>query len=124
VKHAVHWFEIPAADMERAKTFYQGAFGIELQEVTLANDLKLAMFPTEGGGVGGALAEHPDFYIPGSEGPLVYLNADPDLQEVLDRIEEQGGKVLVPKTQISEENGHMAVFLDSEGNRIALHSMD
>jgi predicted enzyme related to lactoylglutathione lyase len=88
----------------------------------LANNLKMALFPTETGTVGGALCEHPDFYHPGYQGPLVYLNGNPDLQIVLDRIPRFGGKVLVPKTQISEQYGYMAVFEDTEGNRLALHS--
>ena len=72
--------------------------------------------------LGGALAEHSEFYFPGNQGTLVYLNGDPDLQAVLDRLEASGGRVLVPKTQISPEYGHMAIFEDSEGNRVALQS--
>ena len=59
---------------------------------------------------------------PSRAGTLVYLNADPDLAVVLGRIEKAGGQVLVPKTQISPEFGFMAVFVDCEGNRVALHS--
>jgi hypothetical protein len=54
---------------------------------------------------------------------MVYLNANPDVQPILDRIEAAGGKIIVPKTEISPEHGHMAVFIDSEGNRMALHSV-
>ena len=65
-----------------------------------------------------------DFYKPSStEGPLIYLNGNPDVQLILDKIENAGGKILVPKTQISPEYGYMAIFLDTEGNRIALHSV-
>jgi predicted enzyme related to lactoylglutathione lyase len=123
VKDAVHWFEIPAKDLGRAKAFYEAVLGIEMTDMTLPNGLKMALFPTEPGGVGGALAEHPDFYFPGDHGPLVYLNGDPDLQAVLDRLEDAGGRVLVPRTQISPEFGYMAVFEDCEGNRVALHAV-
>ena len=57
-----------------------------------------------------------------SDGPVLYLNADPDLSDALGRVESAGGSIVMPKTQISEENGHMAFFIDSEGNRMAMHS--
>jgi predicted enzyme related to lactoylglutathione lyase len=122
MKNALNWFEIPARDIKRAKAFYEAIFDVQLGDTVLANNLKMALFPTETGTVGGALCEHPDFYHPGYQGPLVYLNGNPDLQIVLDRIPRFGGKVLVPKTQISEQYGYMAVFEDTEGNRLALHS--
>ncbi len=121
-KNAVSWFEIPAKDLQRAKAFYEVIFKTKLGEMVLANNLKMALFPTETGTVGGALCEHHEFYHPGHEGPLVYLNGSPDLQKVLDRVEAHGGKVIVPKRQISDDYGFMAVFEDCEGNRIALHS--
>lgn len=120
---AVAWFEIPATDLIRAKAFYEAILGTSFHDLELPNGLKMALFPTDPDGLGGALCQHPGFYFPGNQGPLVYLNANPDLQFVLDRVEGAGGKVLVPKTQVSEEYGHMAVFQDSEGNRIALHSV-
>jgi predicted enzyme related to lactoylglutathione lyase len=120
---AVSWFEIPAADLARAKAFYESILAISFQELNLANGLKMALFPVDSDGIGGALAQYKDFYFPGNQGPVVYLNANPDLQTVLDRVEGAGGSILMPKTQISEENGYMALFQDSEGNRIALHSV-
>ena len=89
--------------------------------------IKMRMFPLEdmmGTGVGGALVHNKEFYKPSStDGPLVYLNANPDVQNILDRIEKAGGKIAIPKTMISPEYGHMAVFIDIEGNRVALHSI-
>lgn len=120
-KNVVSWFEIPARDLQRAKLFYETIFNTKLQEL-LDNNLKMALFPTEPGSIGGSVIEHEDFYQPGYQGPLVYLNANPDLQMVLDRVAGSGGKTLIPKTQISPEFGCMAVFEDCEGNRIALHS--
>lgn len=122
MKNAVSWVEIPASDIERARQFYEAVFTITMEPMTLQNGLEMAMFPVESGGVGGALCQHEDFYHPGHEGPLVYLSANPDLQQVLDRVEQNGGKIMVSKTRISEEYGFMAVFEDSEGNRVALHS--
>lgn len=121
-KNAVSWFEIPAKDLQRAKRFYEAIFDTKLQDLKLDNNLKMSLFPTEAGGIGGSVIEHKDFYQPGYQGPLVYLNANPDLQKVLDRVNKNGGKTLVAKTQITPEFGYMAVFEDCEGNRIALHS--
>ena len=70
------------------------------------------------------LVYNKDFYKPStSDGPLIYLNGNPDVQIILDRVVPAGGKVLVPKTQISPEYGYMAVMMDTEGNRIGLHSI-
>jgi len=124
-KNAISWFEIPTIDIDRAAKFYEVIFGVSLIRLDLQN-VKMRMFPMEDqmSGIGGALCYNKDFYKPSSvEGPLLYLNGNPDVQNVLDKIEAAGGKILVPKTQISPEYGHMAVFVDTEGNRIALHSV-
>jgi predicted enzyme related to lactoylglutathione lyase len=124
-KNAISWFEIPTTDLNRAQQFYEAIFGVELIPFEAAN-FKMRMFPVEDPmtGIGGALSYAEGFYKPSAtEGPLIYLNANPDVQTVLDKIEAAGGKIIVPKTEISPEYGHMAVFIDSEGNRIALHSV-
>ena len=123
-KHAISWFEIPATDLDRASRFYETIFSTSLIPLDLDN-IKMRMFPLQDmmDGVGGAIVDSNGFHKPSStEGPLIYLNGNPDLQQVLDRIEGAGGKIMVPKTQISEEYGYMAVFTDTEGNRIGLHS--
>jgi predicted enzyme related to lactoylglutathione lyase len=123
--NAISWFEIPATDLARAARFYETIFGVQL--VTLDTpQLKMKLFPLQDmmNGVGGALVDSGGFHKPSAtEGPLIYLNANPDLQLVLDKIENAGGTIIVPKTQISPEYGYMAAFLDTEGNRIALHSI-
>ncbi|HEX9829321.1 MAG TPA: VOC family protein [Bacteroidota bacterium] len=121
-KNMVDWFEIPANDIKRAKAFYEFIFNTTLHELDINADLKMALFSVEPGGVGGSLVQHKDFYHPSHQGSLIYLNGNPDLQAVLDRVQERGGKVLIPKRQISPDRGYMAVFEDSEGNRVALHS--
>lgn len=113
------WFEIPAADYDRAKNFYEKIFDMEIHTLDLGN-LKMGIFPhTES--VGASICAGA-WYKPGPNGPVVYLNASPDLQDVQDRIEPAGGKVIQPKKQISPEYGYMCLFEDSEGNRLALHS--
>jgi uncharacterized protein len=123
-KNAISWFEIPATDLSRAQEFYETIFGISMIPMDLPN-IKMRMFPMESQmGVGGAICDSGGFHKPSAtDGPLIYLNGNPDVQMVLDKVEKAGGKIIVPKTMISPEYGHMAVFLDTEGNRIALHAV-
>ena len=124
-KNAISWFEIPATDLDRAQKFYETIFETKLIPLDTPN-FKMRMFPIEDpmNGIGGALSHAEGFYKPSAtDGTLVYLNANPDVQVVLDRIEKAGGKIIVPKTEISPEHGFMAVFIDTEGNRVALHSI-
>ena len=120
--NSVNWFEIPTTDIKRAKKFYESIFSCDLEEMQM-NDIKMAMFPYEmvSGKVAGALCEG-YWYKPGADGPLLYLNGNPNLQSVLDKVQKAGGNVILPKTAITPEIGFMAMFTDSEGNRVALHS--
>ncbi|MBK8700617.1 MAG: VOC family protein [Saprospiraceae bacterium] len=125
MSHRISWFEIPTADIDRAQRFYETIFDTSLINMDNAA-IKMRAFPVEDmmTDIAGALVHHDEFYKPSENaGCLIYLNGNPDLQQVLDRIEAAGGKILVPKTQISPEYGFMAVFLDTEGNRVALHSI-
>jgi uncharacterized protein len=125
MNNAISWFEIPTTDIDRAAKFYETIFGIKLNPLDLPN-IKMRMFPLDDmmTNVGGALVDSGGFHKPSlTDGPLVYLNGNPDLQLVLDKVEAAGGKVMVPKTLISPEYGSMGVFIDTEGNRIALHSV-
>ena len=123
--HAISWFEIPATNIDRATKFYEAIFDIKLNPLDMPN-IKMRMFPLDDPmkGVGGAVVDSGGFHKPSAtDGPLIYLNGNPDVQHVLNKVEAAGGKIIVPKTQISEEYGYMAVFMDTEGNRIALHSV-
>ena len=125
LKNAISWFEIAATDLNRATTFYENIFDITLIPLDLPN-IKMRMFPLEDTmtQVGGAVVDSGGFHKPSStDGPLIYLNGNPDVQKVLDKVEAAGGKIMVPKTMISPEYGFMAVILDTEGNRIGLHSV-
>jgi predicted enzyme related to lactoylglutathione lyase len=120
--NSLNWFEIPVNDMARAKHFYQVIFSIHLHEDNMMN-MQTAFFPYASGNgkVSGALVKS-DFHNPGKEGTMIYLNANPDLSNVLEKVESQGGKTLMQKTLISPEIGYMAFIEDSEGNKIGLHS--
>lgn len=125
MKHAISWFEIPANDIDRAQKFYETIFNIQLSPLDMPN-IQMRLFPIDDpmNGIGGSICKTDGFHIPSAtDGPLIYLNGNPDLQLILDRVEAAGGKITVPKTQISPEYGYMAVFIDSEGNRMALHCM-
>lgn len=125
MKNAINWFEIPAIDIERAQKFYEQIFDFEMQPLDVGDGLEMAMFPGDLEGVSGTIIKSGDWYQPSkTQGPLLYLNANPDLQVVLNRVEEAGGEISVPKRLINEENGYMAVIIDSEGNRVALHSFE
>jgi uncharacterized protein len=122
--NAVGWFEVPVADMERAIKFYETVFDIKLERHQLG-PLDMAWFPSVEGGSGaqGTLVYHQDFYQPSADGVLVYFTAHSgDLSNELNRVEATGGKIVVPRKQISEAYGYMAVILDTEGNRVAIHS--
>lgn len=120
----IGWVEIPVTNMQRAIDFYQDVFNIKMQLQDLGV-LQMAFFPVveNSVGSGGALVQHPEFYKPSQDGALVYFTAfSGDLDVELKRVVKAGGKVLIPKRQISPDHGFMGVFLDTESNRIALHS--
>jgi uncharacterized protein len=122
--NALNWFEIPASDFERARHFYQVIFGIHMQVDNMMG-MKMAFFPMAmgSGKASGALVQS-DFHKPSMDGSIIYLNANPDMTDILNRIETEGGKVLMPKTHITQDIGYMAFFTDTEGNRVALHSQN
>jgi len=123
MKDAISWFEIPSVDLARATKFYETIFNVQLQPLDLAQ-IQMRMFPVDDPmtGIGGAVVYAEGFYEPSNTaGPLIYLNGNPDVQKILDKVEAAGGKIVVPKTMISPEHGYMAIIIDTEGNRVGLH---
>jgi predicted enzyme related to lactoylglutathione lyase len=123
-RNMVGWFEVPVADMERAIKFYETVLGITLSR-HLMGPLDMAWFPWDekAPGARGSLVRHAEHYKPSTDGILIYFSSiTGDLADELARVEPAGGKVLMPKTQIAPDIGFMALFVDTEGNRIALHS--
>ncbi len=121
MQNATNWFEIPVNDMARAKAFYEAILECEMPENTMG-EFDMAFFPCDREAVGGALIKG-NMCSPSKDGSKIYLNCGDDLQPVLDRVVEQGGSIVVPKTLITEEIGYFGWFEDSEGNWVALHSM-
>jgi predicted enzyme related to lactoylglutathione lyase len=119
--HIANWFEIPVKDLDRAAKFYEKVFDVKLSREDMAG-LKMAMFPfTQGApGAAGSLVQA-ESYVPSHAGSIVYFSVE-DIPETLRRINANGGKTLMPKTGIGEY-GFIAQYEDTEGNRLALHSM-
>lgn len=113
--------EIPTADFPRAVKFYQTILGVTIQEMEM-DGVQLGVLPNDEGTVNVVLAKGSD-YKPSADGALLYLNAGEDLQPTLDKVGQNGGQVILPKTPISPEMGFFALFIDSEGNKMGLHSM-
>ena len=123
-KNVVGWFEIPVLDMDRAIKFYQDVFEYQMARNQMG-PLEMAFFPSveDGMGASGALVYNETHYQPSADGTLVYFTTPTgDMEAELNRVEPAGGKLLRPKTLISEEAGYMGLFIDTEGNRIAIHS--
>ena len=120
--NSLNWFEISAADINRATKFYENVFGIQMPVQEMMG-MKMAFFPAAdmNAKVSGGLVQGP-MHKPSADGAKIYLNGNPDLDIALSKVESAGGKVMMPKTKISDEIGYMAHFLDSEGNGVALHS--
>jgi predicted enzyme related to lactoylglutathione lyase len=120
MSNALNWFEIPAMDIKRAVKFYNTILGVELEISDMMPGYQMAMLVAEGGAGGGIIQG--EGYTSSTEGSLVYLNGGEDLAVALAKVEGAGGKVLAPKTDIGD-NGFFAYFLDTEGNKVGLHSM-
>ena len=122
--NAINWFEVSVNDIARAKKFYETVFNMKMQDMDMESmDMKMAMFPTDmmSGKLGGTLAQSPH-HKPSMDGAKVYINANPDLADALSRVEAAGGKIMVPKMKIDDQSGYMAVFVDTEGNAVGMHS--
>lgn len=122
--NSLNWFEIPALDINRATQFYETIFNLSMGRMEMG-DTKMAMFPSAPGSgkASGGLAESP-MHQPSAEGAIIYLNANPNMDAVLAKVNDAGGKIAMPKTQISPEIGFMAFIIDTEGNKVGLHSQE
>jgi len=121
-ENALNWFEISVSDIARAKIFYEAVFGIQMHQEEMMG-MQMAYFPFEdmNGKVAGALVQS-ELHKPSMDGAKIYLNGNPDLSNALGKVAAAGGKVIMPKTFIGDNVGHMAFFIDTEGNSVALHS--
>ncbi len=121
-QHLVHWFEIYASDLERAKTFYEAVFGQALSTEPMNGPWEMYFFPMHDKtpGASGALV-HMEGYLPGQGGTIVYFSVD-DCATTEQKIVAAGGKIFKPKFSVGKY-GFISIFQDCEGNTVGLHSM-
>ncbi|TXG88486.1 MAG: VOC family protein [Zoogloea sp.] len=120
MQRLINWFEIPVRDLDRARRFYEATFAVELKPEVMEG-MHMAVFPCDAPATGGALLACPEGK-PGDHGVVIYLHGGDDLSVPLARAVAAGATVLMPRTELSPEIGSIAMFADSEGNRIGLHS--
>lgn len=120
MKSFISLFEIPATDISRAVNFYQAILGINIEKMEMPG-MEMGIFPYEGQMVTGVIMKG-EGYEPSANGVAIYLNGGDNLQHILDKVEKNGGKVIVPKTAHADESGFFALFLDTEGNKLGLNS--
>ena len=116
----LNWFELPVSDFQRAKQFYEQILNIRM-DTEDAGAYKMGFFPFQNGKPAGCIT-HGYGCIPDNTGTLIYLNGNPDLSIILERVEAAGGKILLPKTAVGANFGYFAHFEDTEGNKVGLHS--
>lgn len=121
--NALNWFEIPAKEIERSQKFYETIFEVKMEYIEMG-DAKMAFFPwTPGSGKATGALVQSESHVPSTEGSVVYLNANPAMDNVMARVEGAGGQVIVPKMSIGE-HGHIAFIMDTEGNKVGIHSIE
>jgi uncharacterized protein len=120
-RNAIDWFEIPVRDMDRAQAFYEALLGAPLRRETITGNT-LAVFSYGETGIGGCLMAGSNAPAPSTDGTLIYLNAGAELDTVLARVGDAGGRITTPKVQLPDGMGCFAHITDTEGNRVGLHA--
>ncbi len=122
-ERALHWFEIPVLDLDRAQRCYEAVLDRPLRRESMGPQAELAVFPYEAGAAtGGCLIQSPGLR-PHTDGARLYLNAEPSLDAAVGRAERAGLKVVMPRVDLPGDMGAYAVIIDSEGNQIGLHAL-
>lgn len=122
LKSAAAWFEIPCADLDRAKRFYETILGVNMKKDDFGDEGDvMCVFPAARDGVAGALVKRP-FQLPSSAGTMIYLNCDGELDGTIARVPGAGGTILIKRTPVPGGFGAYACLKDSEGNHVGLHT--
>lgn len=119
----INWFEIPAIDFERAVRFYEAVLDADLPREVVGG-VPMALFAHDEDATGGCIVHNPGQMRPAENnaGVLVYLNAEPSVQSALNRVARAGGKQVGSLVELPNNYGYIGFFIDSEGNRVGLHS--
>jgi uncharacterized protein len=115
--HQVVHIEIASKDPKASGKFYGELFGWPMQE-TGAEYGNYVMWGDGSGGGGGFPQADGEMYKEGDT--IAYIGVE-DIDAMLARANELGGKTLVPKTEIPNM-GFFAILADTTGGRIALFS--
>ncbi len=116
------WFEIPAADFDRAAQFYENVMEVTLRRETMGPQ-KMGVFPYPEDTISGCILAGPDAK-PADSGTILYINADGRLDAALGRVAAAGGAVMTPIIRLPGDMGRFAHIRDTEGNRVGLHARD
>lgn len=119
-KSYISIFEIPARDIKRAINFYEAILDIDIEQMEMPG-MEMGILPYENQEVIGVIVKG-EGYEPSTKGVTIYINGGDDLQIILEKVEQNGGSILVPKTAHADESGFFALFIDTEGNKMGLHS--
>jgi predicted enzyme related to lactoylglutathione lyase len=119
MKNQIVWVDIPVADLDRAIDFYSAVLGERVDRID-NNGVSVGVLPHATDQTGGYLFADED-YPPSEDGPLVYLNVDGRMDAAVLAADRHGGKIIEPQHGLGEQ-GWRTIIIDSEGNRIALHS--
>lgn len=121
--NSLNWFEIPALEIARSQIFYETIFDMKMEKMDMGES-QMAFFPwTPGSGKATGAVVQSAQHIPSMEGTIIYLNANPNMEDVMARVDDAGGKILMPKMNIGE-HGNIAFIKDTEGNQIGIHSVE
>lgn len=116
----INWFEIPTTDFSRAVRFYETVFDSKLK-IENCDNMPMGIF-ADGNGEGVGCVVHGEHFVPSEHGVLLYLDATPSFDAVLERVEKAGGRIAMNKMKLPGELGYIAHLIDTEGNRVALHA--
>lgn len=120
MKSYISMFEIPATDIARAIKFYEALLGVNIEKMEV-DGMEMGILPYEAQMVTGVIIKA-EGYKPSANGITVYLHAGPNLEAALEKVQKNGGKIVTPKTAHADGSGHFAIFIDSEGNKMALNA--
>src|SRR6478735_5104152 len=116
----INWFQIPSTDFSRAVKFYETIFDCKLK-IEAFGDVPMGIF-IDGKGEGVGCVAHSEHMQPSEQGAVIYFDATPGFDAVLDRVKQAGVRIVVDKLELPRERGYVAHFIDTEGNRVALHA--